>query len=137
MLYKPHHIALSVRDIAASQDFYVKLGFKPVHKWKAEDASLTIVHLKNDSIVLELFAYAKNRDLPLFELEIANNLTQVGVKHVGLEVQDLQACFQDMQSAGYIMGSTDVIKGRTNVNYFFIKDPDGMWVEIVQDNRGY
>ena len=32
--------------------------------------------------------------------------------------------------------AVDITKGRTEIDYFFIKDPDGILVEIVQDDRG-
>ena len=134
---KFHHVALSVRNIAATQRFYEQLGFRQVHRWDAEDNSLTIVHLKLHSVVLELFAYAVNTDDEALRLEVANNLTQIGVKHVGLQVDDVETCLQEMITAGYETNKPEVTKGRTNVDYFFIKDPDGIWVEIVQDDRGY
>lgn len=134
---KFHHVALSVRDLAKSQEFYEKLGLKQVHRWDADDQSLTIVHLMLSGVVLELFAYAANVSAEPLKLEVANNLTEIGVKHVGLVVDDVQACLKVMIAAGYETSKPEVTKGRTNVDYFFIKDPDGMWVEIVQDDRGY
>jgi glyoxylase I family protein len=132
-----HHVALSVRDLEKSQAFYERLGFRQVHRWDADDKSLTIVHLKLKSIVLELFAYASNVAADPLLLEVANNLTQIGVKHFGIEVSNVHICLEEMLIAGYEASKPEVTKGRTGVDYFFIKDPDGMWVEIVQDDRGY
>ena len=132
-----HHVALSVRDLNASQAFYERLGFKQIHRWDADDKSLAIVHLKLNSVVLELFAYASNISAEPLQLEVANNLTQVGVKHIGLRVHNVHECLEEMRNAGYETSKSEVTKGRTNIDYFFIKDPDGMWVEIVQDDRGY
>lgn len=132
-----HHIALSVRNLSMSQAFYEQLGFKQVHRWDADDNSLIIVHLKLGGVVLELFAYASNFATRPLQLEVANNLTQIGVKHFGLEVANVRKCLEDMRATGYETSKPEITKGRTDVDYFFIKDPDGMWVEIVQDNRGY
>jgi glyoxylase I family protein len=132
-----HHIAITVRDITISQPFYEKLGFSEVHRWDADDNSIVIVHLKMDTVVLELFEYAENRNAPPLQLEVANNLSALGVKHFGIKVADVNTAFEQMKKAGYELGNPEVKNGRTKVDYFFIKDPDGMWVEIVQDDRGY
>jgi len=135
--YTFHHVAISVRDLTASQAFYEKLGFTEVHRWIAEDKSLAIVHLKLNNAILELFAYASNAKTDQLDLQVANDLQAIGVKHVGLQVINAKTTFEEMKQAGYELGSSEVITGRTNIDYFFIKDPDGMWVEIVQDERGY
>lgn len=132
-----HHVAISVSDLNKSQQFYEKLGFQQVHRWDAEDGSLTIVHLKLNTVVLEIFAYKSNADANELKLEVGNQLTSIGVKHFGLVVDDVSRCLEQIKSEGYITNSPRITKGRTKVDYFFIKDPDGMWVEIVQDNRGY
>jgi hypothetical protein len=41
-------------------------------------------------------------------------------------VYDVRAWLVEMQQAGYETSKPEVTKGRTNVDYFFIKDPDGM-----------
>jgi len=135
--YTFHHVAISVRDLTASQAFYEKLGFTEVHRWIAEDKSLAIVHLKLNNAILELFAYASNAKTDQLDLQVANDLQAIGVKHVGLQVINAKTTFEEMKQTGYELGSSEVITGRTNIDYFFIKDPDGMWVEIVQDERGY
>src|ERR1700748_2575429 len=55
--YDVHHIALSVSNRENSAAFYALLGFEPFYLLEAEDGSLTITHLKNGGIILELFCY--------------------------------------------------------------------------------
>jgi glyoxylase I family protein len=132
-----HHVAISVRSLEESQAFYEKLGFQQIHRWDADDKNLIILHLKLNSVVLELFAYSANKEAVPLELQVANNLEQIGLKHIGLSVPDIQTAFKDMKEAGYEIGNPEVQHGRTEIDYFFIKDPDGVGVEIVQDERGY
>jgi len=132
-----HHIAISVRNLNASYDFYEKLGLKEVHRWESDDQKLTILHLKLNDIVLELFAFENNKNADPLDLKVANDLEQIGVKHIGLKVPDISSVYENMKQAGYQLGNNEVQHGKTKIDYFFIKDPDGMWVEIVEDNRGY
>lgn len=132
-----HHTALSVRDPDESKEFYESLGFSEVHRWDAADKSMTIIHLKIEDAVLELFHYAENKEVEPLDLAVANDLPSLGVKHIGIQVEDVRQTFNDMKRAGYEIGNEAVKSGKTKIDYFFVKDPDGMWVEIVQDDRGY
>lgn len=135
MYYKLHHTAISVRNLEKSLKFYEELGFKQVHRFDDQDGSLSIVHLKLDESFLEIFWYSENKDLPLIDLEYANNLKEVGVKHIALWTDDLEASLTDLRSKGLADDDTKITAGRTKVSYFFIKDPDGVWVEFVEDKR--
>lgn len=132
--FAPHHIALSVRDLEASKSFYAYFGFRLVAEWSKSDSSLTISHLrKDDGFLLELFNYADYGNvLPSFE--VGNNLREIGVKHVGFTVPDLEATRAAILEAD-IGDVTAIARGRTLIDYFFVTDPDGMYVEIVKDVR--
>lgn len=137
MNYKHHHAAISVRNLENSLKFYQDLGYEEVHRWIAEDESLTIVHLKLSDAYLEIFWYAKNAQNDPLNYEYANNLEDIGVKHIALQVENLEEALGDLRVKGHADDSTKVKQGRTNVRYFFIKDPDDVWVEIIEDKRGY
>lgn len=130
-----HHFTLSVRDIRQSATFYRIFGFKPVLRWAAPDESLVIVHLsRTDGLILELFKYASNGDLPPSALTTGNDLDQVGIKHVAFRVPDIQTAARELKAMN-CGEMTDVQHGRTGIDYFFIADPDGNWVEVAQDDR--
>lgn len=111
------------------------LGYQQVHRYDDPDGAMTIVHLKLSDSYLEIFAYAKNQDQPQVDWQRANNLEEIGVKHIALEVEDIEAALEDLKVKGLADSDTEIIVGRTKVEYFFIKDPDGVWVEIVKDDR--
>jgi catechol 2,3-dioxygenase-like lactoylglutathione lyase family enzyme len=133
--FRSHHTAISVKNLEKSLSFYNYFGFKAVATWYAKDGSLTIVHMAlPDGRVLELFNYAKNADVTTANPGIGNDLEQIGVKHFGLHVDNLAEVREHMVEDGF-EGITPLTHGRTRVDYFFVPDPDGYWVEVVSDNR--
>ncbi|CAN5708084.1 VOC family protein [soil metagenome] len=135
MIYRPHHTAISVRSLDKSLEFYKILGYEQVHRYDEEDGSLSIVHLKLGGSFLEIFAYKKNEGAPPVNYKYANNLEDIGVKHIALWADDLEAALNDMKEKGFANQETKITFGRTQVSYFFIQDPDGVWVEFVKDDR--
>lgn len=128
-----HHIALSVRDAQASIEFYSHFGFTEAVVWRADDATLAIHQLINhESVMLELFVYAASVQKPRIHNTVGNNLEEIGIKHLGMRVDNLDEFRVAINSIGEV---TDIVMGRTGFRYFFVKDPDGNWVEVVEDKR--
>jgi catechol 2,3-dioxygenase-like lactoylglutathione lyase family enzyme len=133
--YKPHHTAISVRNLSKSLKFYKTLGYKQVHRYDEEDGSMSIVHLKLGNSFLEIFAYKNNENKKPVNYVYGNNLEDIGVKHIALSTDNIEAALENLKSNGLVDDDTKITFGRTKISYFFIKDPDGVWVEIVKDDR--
>lgn len=133
-MFTPHHFTVSVSSIDKSTAFYETFGFRVMHTWRAEDGSLTIVHLILDAFILELFGFAQNAGQDPGRPSLGNDLDKVGVKHLALQVGSLADAKRALQDAGLNPG-TEITKGRTGIEYFFVQDPDGLWLEIVEDHR--
>jgi len=133
-MFSPHHFTLSVRDLDATISFYAVFGFRPQFSWTADDDSLTITHLVLGGFILELFCYTTNTGQPPRELDVGNDLSRVGVKHLALQVPDLHQA-KDLLTAAGLDPGTPITHGRTGLDYFFVVDPDGLWLEIVEDHR--
>ncbi len=132
MSYRPHHTAISVRDLDASLQFYETLGFRQAHRY--DDPDKTGIKLKLDDYVLEIFAYYQNRTKPALNTDLGNNLSDIGIKHFGLSVDDIEAALADLRSKGLADDETKILS-KGSARFFFIKDPDGMWVEFICDDR--
>lgn len=133
-MFSFHHVALSVQNIEPSIEFYGVFGFSPVYKWVSDDESLSIVHLKQGDMLLELFCYKDTASAPTSSQTLATDLPRIGIKHFGLQVKDIYEAKEHLQTLGLADG-VEVTQGRTGIDYFFIKDPSGILVEVVQDER--
>lgn len=133
--FTSHHVALSVRSREASEKFYRLLGFMPVLYWEGTDNKLTITHMKHTTgLILELFAYADNASMPKIEMAEGNDLARVGLKHIAVKVDNLKDAREALAANGYATTTPDK-HGRTQIDFFFVQDPDGLWVEVVHDVR--
>lgn len=136
MDFKPHHYAIVSSDLSLTLQFYRLFGFEEKLTWVSPDGDLTIVHAEMGGIFLEVFAPKVPIPAPSAMASLSTDLQAIGTKHFGLKVQSIEA------AAGWVAETFDcdppkVITGRTSIRYFFVKDPDGNWLEIVQDDRKF
>ncbi len=136
MKFKPHHIAISVRNLSKSLEFYKTLGFEQVYRYDEDDSSMSIVHLKLENTYLEVFAYKENKNEPPVNYEYGNNLENVGVKHIALQTESIESTLSELKEKGLADKNTEISESDTKKAWwFFIKDPDGVWVEVIKDER--
>ncbi len=134
-MFNFHHVSLSVTDLDRSMEFYSGFGFKKVFQWKADDNALSIAHLKLKKSILELFCFADPRPAPESMKKLETDLPVIGIRHFGIQVDSLRKAKDFIIQKGYAE-KIEITKGKTGIDYFFIKDPDGIFVELVQDERG-
>lgn len=132
-MFNINHVAISVTDIKRSIEFYKKFGFQEIKSWKAEDDSIKINMLKLNNTFLEIFCYKEYKDLPETAKTTATDLPILGTKHFALGVENIEKAKKFIMQNN-ICENIDIKTGRLGKQYFFIKDPDGILVEIIENN---
>jgi glyoxylase I family protein len=128
-------VAISVSDLERSIKFYEIFGFKHRLFWEAPDKSLKIEYMQNVDSFLELFCFKEFRTAPQRSKSIDTDLPAIGVKHFALKVTSIEETLVLLTKSGFAKPGTKISQGRTGMAYFFISDPDGILMEIVQDDR--
>lgn len=133
MEFYVHHVAVSVSDIEKAVEFYHYFGFKEIADFTADDGSYRIKQLKSKNFIIELFWFKDRKEIE--KKELWDDLKINGYRHIAFRVDDIHQALEKLKTDGLAGKDTKISRGRTGILYFFIKDPDGNFVEIVQDNR--
>jgi glyoxylase I family protein len=75
-----------------------------------------------------MFCYTKCTELP----ETATDVHVIGTKHFALGVNDIEEA-KEFVLKNKIANNIEIKNGKLGKPYFFIKDPDGMLVEIIEN----
>lgn len=130
-MFNIDHISISVEHLEQTLNFYYKFGFVLYKEY--HDESVDIIMLKLDNIFLEIFHYANNNALPHHAKELDTDLKTVGTKHFGLSVKDINEAKLWVEDRKLNDNEIKINKGRLGRPYFFIKDPNGILIEIIEE----
>lgn len=134
MEFNINHVAISVKDMNRSIEFYKNFGFEDYKSWKAEDESIKINMLKLKDVVLEIFCYKEYTKLPETAKLTATDLPVIGTKHFALGVKSIDDAKEFLIRNGLVQDEIKINTGRLGKKYFFIKDPDGILVEVIEND---
>jgi glyoxylase I family protein len=126
------HIALSVSNLERSAAFYGRhFGMRRGRKYDHRDKGFNIAFLQKGGITLELFEFKTYKPLPVYRRALDKDLKTLGVKHFSVEVADIEGVYKKLKR-GKVVFATDLRVSSSGARYFFIKDPDGILVEIME-----
>ncbi len=136
------HIGICVSDWERSLRFYRDvLGFQYAFELAVEgepsntllalkDVDLRAIYLERDGVRIELLHYASPGHTGDGNPRAMNAL---GLTHLSLRVDDLDAFVREIETAGVdILAESRIEIPEAKTRAIFITDPDGMWIELVQ-----
>lgn len=112
-------VSLTVKDLAASRDFYAKLGFEPGHG----DGKRWLV-MRNGSVAIGLFQGMFERNMLTFNPGWGANATPIS------DFVDVRALQGELQQKGLTPAPT--AEAGSGPAYFMLVDPDGNPVLVDQ-----
>ena len=121
-MMRPHHVALLSSDKAASLAFYRTLGFALDEELARPARGDEVCFLSGNGTVLELFI-AKDKPAHPSEPEA------YGVRHLAFSTDSLDALRAALLAKGYLPEPMRR-DSRTGARMFFVKDPDGLPIEV-------
>ena len=124
MTYSLHHVHLICRDLEKMISFFEEaLGVKLVERRKFGTADGATLDLQGININLRVAREGE---------EIRENLTpsSYGYDHIGLQVEDVQAAYEDLSKRGYsfFMPPTEA----AGLIIAFFKGPENITIELLQ-----
>jgi glyoxylase I family protein len=124
---KVHHIAMTVRNLDVSVNFYVDLfGFEVNKKFKREDMGGLAVFLKNKDFYIELWQF----DNVINNKDLLDNIKIIGLRHIAFEVKNLESELQNLKQKRIEFSKPQL--GASGHRYSFISDPDGIMIELYE-----
>jgi len=127
------HVAITVRDLERSEKFYKDtFGFVCVERIEDKEGGFVISIMERGKITLELFSHPRCKPFPRYRRKLDSDLKVCGVKHFALEVKDIEKKFHELKSKKVKL-LTGIENLGKRLRYFFIKDPDGIFIEVVEN----
>ncbi len=126
------HVGISVSNLTRSTEFYGKyFGLRCTNRYVHKEAGLVIQLLKKGDIVLELFEFKHHKPLPPYRKKLDTDLCTLGVKHFSVKVMDIEGEYKKFKDAKLVLFASMRVFDNGK-RYFFIKDPDGILVEVME-----
>ena len=124
MAYRLHHLHIICRDLEKMITFFTEtLEAKLVRRQKFGTA---------DGASLDLQGTTVNLRVSKEDETIVGDASQssYGYDHIGLEVEDIETAFKDLQARGFsfLVPPTDI----SNLKIAFFKGPEDITIELVQ-----
>lgn len=89
--------------------------------------------LKLKRTVLEIFHYSSEKPLPAHAKTLSEDLQTVGTKHFALGTKNIEKAKEFVVKLSYAASDLETVKGRLGKRYFFISDPNGILLEIIEE----
>lgn len=85
-----------------------------------------------DRLVIELFSVKDFNPLPEYRKDLLFDLKTLGVKHFAFKTENIEEIYICFKNSKTVELATELRKGGSGLRYFFVKDPDGILIEIIE-----
>ena len=138
MIKNIRHSGIVVRDIIESYNFYVDLGFliesDEIEKGKFLDTILGIdgceirvMKMSCDNQMIELLGYQNPKSLD----DKFRRINSIGCSHLAMTVDDIESVYKRLTEQGVEFINPPESNGKVKVA--FCKDPNDVWLELVEE----
>lgn len=144
-----HHVSIAVPDIDAAIAWYSGIfGFAVQFRMNIDPISARGAFLKRDALRLELWQVKETEPVPQARRDPTTDLQTCGTKHMALAVAGLQDCLAELVCRGVDIAAVQrdpaqpmlpdpdpLAEGKPPVFALFIRDPNGVLIELVDMER--
>lgn len=124
-----HHIAITAKNSEKTAEFFKKnLGFVEVDRFTKPGWDGDAVVLQLGDVRLEIFQFQSSID----KKDDFSNLKVIGFKHIGIQVDSVKDMHALLKSKG--VDIDEPVKGTTCAWFCFLRDPDGIPIELYEPN---
>ncbi len=132
-MFDMDHVSFSVKELEKSISFFELFGFEVIRRYESDNKDLRLIMMKSKSnMYIDMFNYTNYTDIPSTSLELSTDLPIVGTKHMGLRVKDIEKAKEFVIENG-VANDITINEGRLGRRYFFIQDPNGILIEIIEE----
>ena len=126
------HTAISVSNLDISLKFYTEtFGFTCERIIDIPDGNSRIALLKKEDFTIEMFQFINPQPYPNTDGILIDDLKKIGVKHIALRVKDIRAAAASLKEKE-VEFINEPVRGARGYYRFFIKDPDGIPLELTE-----
>lgn len=126
------HVGVSVSNLSRSIEFYRQnFGFTLERLIELPQRNLKVALLQKAGFTIEMLQFADALPLPDYRKTTESDGKTIGVKHFCMRVNDIQGVSDFLKRNGVEFAS-EVAVGVRGLRRFFVKDPDGILVELSE-----
>ncbi|MBI2580806.1 VOC family protein [Candidatus Woesearchaeota archaeon] len=127
---KVHHIAITVKDSEKTAKFYKdSFGFIEINRFTKPGWDGGAIVLRLEDLRLEIFQFKSS----IGKKDNLSNLKVIGLKHIGIQVDDARKKYDELKGKG--IDVDEPVKGTTCAWFCFLRDPDGIPIELYEPNQ--